>query len=223
MTTQTHAPSARPTARSARLRRLVAVGSLAPLLAVAACSGDEPITTQGRVATQSSTAGDATAAPTTSAPTTGATTPAEATGPTETVLKLEMRDPGLGHVVKPLRMVRNAAWPEGNPLGEANFEIIAVEVEVTTGERYSASVLPWMFALSTRKNTRVAPTTEFGKLLGDPLPTVLRNKIKKGWLYYKVDRGSGSAVMLQLKRPEYRISTTGKTVPAAIFSVSLSQ
>jgi hypothetical protein len=220
MTTQTHAPSARPTTRSARLRRLVAIGSLTPLLAVAACSGDEPITTQGRVSTQSSTADGSTALPTTSAST---TTPDEASGPTETALKLEIRDPGLGHVVKPLRMVRNAAWPEGNPVGEESFEIIAVEVEVTTGKRYSASVLPWMFALTTTKNTRVAPTTEFGKLLGDPLPTVPRNKIRKGWLYYKVDRGSGSAVMLQLKRPEYRISTTGKTVPPAIFSVSLSK
>lgn len=223
MTTQTHAPSARPTTRAARLRRLVAVGSLAPLLAVTACSGDEPITTQGRVSTQSSTASDSTAAPTSSAATTTATTPAEATGPTVTALKLEMRDPGLGHVVKPLRMVRNATWPEGNPVGEESFEIIAVEVEVTTGTRYSAAVLPWMFAVTTTKNSKVASTTEFGKLLGDPLPTVQRSQTRKGWIYFKVDRGSGSAVTLHFKRPEYRITTTGKTLPATTFAVALSK
>lgn len=223
MTTQTHAPSARPTTRSARLRRLVAVGSLTPLLALAACSGDDPITAQGRAGTEAGTTLVPTSTMSTMSTTSSTPTPTEAPEPTETALKLQLKDPGLGHVAKPLRMVRNAAWPEGNPVGEANFEIIAVELEVTAGTRFSASVVPWMFALSTTKNTRLAPTTEFGKLLGEPLPTVLRNETKKGWLYFKVDRGSGSAVMLQLKRPEYKISTTGKTLPPAIFSVSLSK
>lgn len=219
MTTHNDAPDARPIPRTARLRRIVAVGALAPLLAVAACSGDDPITAQRPNSTQASTADTSTAEPTT----TTTTTTAETSEPTETALNVQIKDPGLGHVVKVLRMVRNAEWPEGNPVGEENFEIIAVEVEVTTGTRFSASVLPWMFALSTTKNTRLAPTAEFGELLGDPLPTVLRGETKKGWLYYEADRGSGTAVMLQLKRPEYKISTTGKTLPAAIFSASLSK
>jgi hypothetical protein len=126
-------------------------------------------------------------------------------------------------VITPIRMVRNATWPAGNPVAEASFEIIAVEVQVATGSRYSASVQPWMFSLSTTKNSRTPPTTEFGQLLGTPLPAVNRAERKTGWLYFKVDRGSGSAITLFLKRPEYKVSTTGKILPASSVSVVLAK
>lgn len=219
MTTHQHAPSARPTRRPAALRRLVAVGVLAPLLAVAACSADDPITAQRRAASQASTGGStgATATPETSR------TTADTSKPVETALKVQLKDTDLGHVVTPIRMVRNATWPAGNPVAEASFEIIAIEVQVATGSRYSASVQPWMFSLSTTKNRRTAPTTEFGELLGAPLPAVNRAEKKKGWLYFKVDRGSESTITLFLKRPEYKVSTTGKTLPAKSFSVVLAK
>lgn len=227
MTTQTHASSARPTARSARLRRLVAVGSLAPLLAVAACSGDEPITTQGRVSTQSSTAGDSTAAPTTSAATPaatapGTTTPGEATGPTETALKVQIKDPQLGHVVNATKVVRNVPWPDGNPVSEDSFEIIAVEVTWKAGSRYSAALHPWMLTLATTKTPYAVTTTEFGSLKGTPLVAVARNMERSGWVYFKVDRGSGSTVKLSLQRPDYKVSTTGKTLPRHTFTATLT-
>jgi hypothetical protein len=198
----------------------VAVGVLAPLLAVAACSADDPITAQRRAASQGSTAGSTGAAATT--PETPTTT-ADASKPVETALKVQLKDTDLGHVVTPIRMVRNATWPAGNPVAEASFEIIAIEVQVATGSRYSASVQPWMFSLSTTKNRRTAPTTEFGELLGAPLPAANRAEKKKGWLYFKVDRGSESTVTLFLKRPEYKVSTTGKTLPAKSFSVVLAK
>jgi hypothetical protein len=189
------------------------------LLAIAACSADDPITAQRRAASQASTADSTGGAAT---PDTPATTAAPSK-PTETVLKVQLKDADLGHAVAPLRMVRNATWPEGNPVAEASFEIIAVEVQVATGSRYSASIQPWMFSLSTTKSRRTAPTTEFGDLLGTPLPAVNRAEKKKGWLYFKVDRGSESTVTLFLKRPVYKISTTGKTLPAKSFSVVLAK
>jgi hypothetical protein len=222
MTTQTHASSARPTTRSARLRRLVAVGSLAPLLAVAACSGDEPITTQGRVSTQASAAGGSTAAPTTSASTTTATTPGEATGPTETALKVQIKDPQLGHLVTATKLVRDVPWPEGNPVGEESFEIIAVEVTWKAGSRYSAALYPWMLTLGTTKTPYAVTTTEFGSLRGTPLVAVARNIERSGWVYFKVDRGSDSTVTLSLQRPDYKVSTTGKTLPRHTFTATLT-
>ncbi len=221
MTTQTHAPSARPTTRPARLRRLVAVGSLAPLLALAACSGDEPITSQGRAATGAATAAS-TAETTASESTT--TTPTTTAKPTATTspLKVVINDPQLGHFITPTKLVRNVPWPAGNPVSEENFEIVALEVQLKAGTRYSADLAPWMLSVTTDKTKFATATTEFGTLLGPPLATALRGKTTTGWVYFKVDRGSGSAVSLHVNRPEYKVSTTGKTIPRRLFTAHLS-
>jgi hypothetical protein len=219
MTTQTHAPSARPTPRSARLRRLAAVSALAPLLAVAACSGDEPITAQRRAATQAATGGS------TGQPTTESATTTTATGkPTATTqaIKAVINDPQLGHFITPTKLVRNVPWPAGNPVGEENFEIVAVEVQLKAGVRYSADLAPWMLSITTDKTKFATTTTEFGNLLGPALVSATRGKTTKGWVYFKVDRGSGSTVTLHVNRPEYKVSTTGKTIPRRLFSVGLS-
>lgn len=220
MTTQTHAPSARPTPRSARLRRFVAVGALAPLLAAAACSGDEPITAQRRAASQAAT-GASTGLPATESTTTTATPTGKPTATTKPV-KAVINDPQLGHFITPTKLVRNVPWPAGNPVGEENFEIVAVEVQLKAGTRYSADLAPWMLSITTDKTKFATTTTEFGTLLGPPLATALRGKTTAGWVYFKVDRGSGSAVTLHVNRPEYKVSTTGKTIPRRLFSVGLS-
>lgn len=224
MTTQMHAPSARPTTRSARLRRLVAVGSLAPLLALAACSGDEPITTQGRAASQTAEGSTAPAAGSTDTSSTSSATntPTAKPSATTTALKVVINDPQLGHFVTPTKLVRNVPWPAGNPVGEQNFEIIALEVQLKAGTRYSADLAPWMLSITTDKTKFATATTEFGTLLGPPLATALRGKTTTGWVYFKVDRGSGSAVSLHVNRPEYKVSTTGKTIPRRLFTAHLS-
>jgi hypothetical protein len=207
----------------------VAVGSLAPLLAVAACSGDEPITTQGRVSTQSSTAGGTTTggpgeaqAPSAES-STMATPTMTATGPLWRTANVSIKDPAMGHTITALQVVRNIPWPAGNPVAEESFEIIAVRLEVTAGSRYSAEVNPWLFTLDT-SNTRYAQTTtEFGTLLGGPLQTTKRAEKRSGWIYFKVNKGSGSRLQLNHHRPDYTVSTTGKSIPRQTFSVELAK
>jgi hypothetical protein len=190
----------------------VAVGVLAPLLAVAACSADDPITAQRPTATQA----DTTAAPTATSTTT------KKDGPAETPLKVEFKDPDLGHVIKVLRIVRHVPWPAGNPIAESTFEIIAIEVQWTAGSRYSADLSPDQLRLWTTKSTSGASaTTEFGNLKGPALPLTQRAETKKGWVYYKIDLGSESQVSLHYHRPEYLVKTTNKLLPARIIRVTL--
>lgn len=221
MTTQTHAPSARPTTRSARLRRLVAVGSLAPLLALAACSGDDPITAQGRPSTQGggSTAGTAGAAGSTTTATPSSAPEATAT---TTPLKVVIKDAELGHTVTATQLVRNVPWPDGSPVGKSSFEIVALEITWKAGSRYSADLRPWMLTLATPETPYAVTTPEFGSLLGTPLVAVARNMERSGWVYFKVDRDSGSKVTLSLHRPDYKISTTGKSLPRKTFTATLA-
>lgn len=214
-----HAPSARPTAPSMRLRRLVAVAALAPLLAVAACSGDDAITTQTPAGASTGAAG---AGSTSTAQPDSTESPGAAA--TSTAVKAVITDPQLGHTVTATRLVRNVPWPEGNPVGEASFEIVAVEVKWKAGTRYSADLRPWMLTLGTDKTPYAVTTTEFGTLpgTGKPLVPVARGQERSGWVYFKVDRGSGSKVTLSLQRPEYKVSTTGKSMPRRSFSATLA-
>lgn len=218
MSTHTHAPSARTTAPLKRLRRLVAIGALTPLLAVSACSGDDPITAQ-TPAGASTGAADNGSTGTAATEATGATASPTATA---TAIKAVITDPQMGHSVTATKLVRNVPWPEGNPVGEASFEIVAVEIKWKAGARYSADLRPWMLTLSTSKTPYAVTTTEFGALQGTPLVAVARNMERTGWVYFKVDRGSGSKVTLSLQRPEYKISTTGKTLPRKTFTAALA-
>lgn len=215
MSTHTHAPRACTTAPTQRLRRLVAIGALAPLLAVSACSGDDPITAQTPAAAS-------TGAPDTGSTASESTEATAAPTATTTPIKAVITDPEMGHIVTATKLVRNVPWPEGNPVGEASFEIVAVEVTWKAGTRYSADLRPWMLTLSTSKTPYAVTTTEFGALQGNPLVAVARTMERSGWVYFKVDRGSGSKVSLSLQRPEYKVSTTGKTLPRKTFTANLA-
>ena len=217
-------PPAAPRGRSTGPRRLAAALLVAPLVALAACSGEEPITATTMAPTTedvSTTTEGTTSEATTSEATEVTPAPAEAS-PTTKGLSVQIKDPVLGHVIKPQQMVRNVPWPEGNPVGEASFEIIAIEVEITAGSRYTATLGRGLLRLSTSTSKDTAVTTEFDDLLGKPLPNASRGETTKGWIYYKVDRGSGSDVTLTYKRPEYEVSTTDKAIPAKSFSAKLS-
>lgn len=217
MTTHTPAPSPRQNRRNAPLRRLAIVGVLAPLLALAACSGDDPISPTGQSTTQD--AATSTPAATDTAPVTSASAPLP--GPTDRAVSVVLKDPVLGHTIKAVRLVRNVRWPAGHPVSEQSFEIVAVQVQVTAGSRYSADVQPSMITIGTGGPGYTRPTTEFGNLKGAPLATAKRGKTTKGWLYYKIPRGTGAKLILMFHRPAYKVSTTGKSIPAKVLTTAL--
>lgn len=217
MSTHKTALRTRPSTPLMRVRRLVAAVALTPLLAVAACSDDGSTSTPGGASTGAQSAGSTEGAQSTG--TTGAKPSA-----TAQAVKAVITDPVLGHKVTATKLVRNVPWPAGNPVGEASFEIVAVEITWKAGSRYSADLRPWMLTLTTDKTPYAVTTTEFGTLpgTGKPLVAVARDQERSGWVYFKVDRGSGSKVTLSLQRPEYKISTTGKTLPRRTFSATLT-
>ena len=219
MTTHITVPSARPNRRRVPLRALAAAGALAPLLALVACSGDGPIAPTSQAATTQDVA--------TTTPEATDTTPVTQTttalpGPTEKAVSVVLKDPVLGHTIKALRLIRNVPWPAGHPVSEQSFEIVAVEYQVTAGSRYSADVQPGMITLSTGGPAYTRPTTEFGNLKGAPLATAKRGKTTKGWLYYKIPRGQGAKLVIMFHRPAYKVSTTGKSIPAKVLRTDLT-
>ncbi|MGN6751533.1 MAG: hypothetical protein ACTHJJ_03165 [Intrasporangium sp.] len=217
-------PSARP-ARShpARrgLRTAAAVVAVAPFLALAACSGEAPITSA--TATTAPETG-ATAAPTGGETATGAPTTATTPGPSPTTLttKGSIKDDVLGHVITPAKVVVNLPWPDNHPIAAEHFELVGVEVKVQAGSRYSANVTPDMFALKTSSPDPVPATNEFKGALGKELATVNRGKTGSGWLIFKVEKGSTTALELRFNRPAYDVKTTDKTIPAKSFSLKLT-
>jgi hypothetical protein len=226
---KTSAPAhARPsTASGARLRRLAVVGLVAPVVALAACSGESPVTADPTApagttpaATSSSTASTTTAPTTTAAPTTAA--PAKYSTRT---IKAVIKDPQLGHTITALRVSRNLPFPKNQPVGAEAFEIVGVKVEFAAGSRYSASLDPKMLTLiATSPKQNVAPTAEFGKAYkADPLLTTKRDDRDRGWVFFKVDKGTTSTLRLAFNRPAYAVSTTDKNIPAKTFSVVLTK
>ncbi|WP_156415391.1 hypothetical protein [Terrabacter sp. Soil811] len=226
---KTSAPATtRPsTASGARLRRLAVVGLVAPVVALAACSGESPVTADPTApagttpaATSTSTTSTTTAAPTTAAPTTAA--PVKYS--TRTV-KAVIKDPQLGHTITAMRVSRGLPFPKNQPVGAEAFEIVGVKVEFAAGSRYSASLDPKMLTLiATNPKQNVAPTAEFGKAYkADPLLTTKRDERDRGWVFFKVDRGTTTALRLAFNRPAYAVSTTDKNIPAKTFSVVLTK
>ncbi|WP_157623005.1 hypothetical protein [Terrabacter sp. Root181] len=226
---KTSAPAhARPlTASGARLRRLAVVGLVAPVVALAACSGESPVTADPTApagttpaATSSSTASTTTAPTTTAAPTSAA--PAKYSTRT---IKAVIKDPQLGHTITALRVSRNLPFPKNQPVGAEAFEIVGVKVEFAAGSRYSASLDPKMLTLvAARPKQNVAPTAEFGKAYkADPLLTTKRDDRDRGWVFFKVDKGTTSTLRLAFNRPAYAVSTTDKNIPAKTFSVVLTK
>lgn len=227
MKTSAPATTSPSTASGARLRRLAVVGLVAPVVALAACSGESPVTADPTApagttpaATSTSTTSTTTAAPTTAAPTTAA--PVKYS--TRTV-KAVIKDPQLGHTITAMRVSRGLPFPKNQPVGAEAFEIVGVKVEFAAGSRYSASLDPKMLTLiATNPKQNVAPTAEFGKAYkADPLLTTKRDERDRGWVFFKVDKGTTTALRLAFNRPAYAVSTTDKNIPAKTFSVVLTK
>lgn len=203
------------------IRRLVTVCAVAPLLALAACSGGEPITsTTAPAAPTKAATSTATGPATTTSATTSTTTPAAA--PTRLKPKGKITDDVLGHVITPTKIIVGLPWPEASPVGEEHFDIVGVEVKVVAGKRYSATVTPAMFTLKTASGDPVPYTNEFNGKLGKELGTVKRGATQTGWLLFKVEKGNTSSLQLQFNRPSYQVSTTDKSIKAKTFSLPLA-
>ncbi|WP_374970347.1 hypothetical protein [Terrabacter sp. BE26] len=227
MKTSALIPARPSTASGARLRRLATVGLVAPVVALSACSGGSPGAADATASTPASTS-SATSS-TTTAPTTAAAAPATTQAPAQrsvsSTVNASIKDPTLGHTLTARRVVRNFSWPAGQPVGAKQFEIIGVWVTMQAGSRFSASLDPSMLALVAAKPAQtVTPTTEFGKRWGaTALKPAKRAQTTSGWVFFKVDRGTGSALRLAFNRPAYQVSTTGKKIPANSFSVVLTK
>ncbi|WP_343991630.1 hypothetical protein [Terrabacter terrae] len=226
MKTSALIPARPSTATGTRLRRLATVGLVAPVVALAACSGGSPVTADATASapasTSSATASTTTAPTTTAAPT---TTQAPAQRSVSSVVNASIKDPTLGHTLTARRVVRNFSWPAEQPVGAKQFEIVGVWVTMQAGSRFSASLDPSMLALVAAKPAQtVTPTTEFGKRWGaTALKPAKRAQTTAGWVFFKVDRGTGNALRLAFNRPAYQVSTTDKKIPANSFSVVLTK
>ncbi|WP_461047226.1 hypothetical protein [Terrabacter koreensis] len=110
-------------------------------------------------------------------------------------------------------------------MGAKQFEIVGVWVTLTAGSRYSASIDPAMLSLvASSPSQTVLPTNEFGGRFGATvLKPVKRTQRAAGWVFFKVDRGTTSALKLGFNRPAYQVSTTGKKLPAKTFTVVLTK
>ena len=216
--------SARPsTAPIARLRRLAVVGIAIPVLALAACSGEDPVTANPTVSTPTGTTpGTSTTTTTTVPTTTTATTPAQFSTKN---IKAVIKDPELGHTITALKISRNLPFPTNQPVGAEAFEIVGVKIEFEAGSRYSAALEPSMLSLiAADPKQDVAPTAEFGAAYkADPLTTAKRDKTERGWVFFKVDRGTTTALKLAYHRPAYEVSTTDKNIKAKTFTVVLTK
>ena len=228
--------TARPsTAPRARLRRLAVVGLVAPVVALAACSGEAAVTADptapaGATTTSPSSPATTSAQPTTTAPTTSATTSATTDAPptdkvSYTSVKAVIKDPDLGHTITAVRVARHLKWPSGQPVGAEQFEIVGVRLTASAGSRYSASVDPSMFSLiAADPKQTVTPTSEFTKRWNAiPLKSAKRSTTTSGWVFFKVNRGTTSALRLAFNRPAYQVSTTDKNIGAKTFSVVLTK
>jgi len=185
-----------------------------------------PATAASTTATSTST----TPAPPTTAPTTEKATPT--TPPPAAVEKVSykninavIKDPDLGHTITATRIARHLRWPSGQPVGAEQFEIVGVRVRFEAGTRYSATIDPSMLSLIAANPKQTVPsTTEFkGLWSAKDLTKATREQWSSGWVFFKVNRGTTSALTLAFNRPAYQVSTTDKNIPAKTFTVVLSK
>lgn len=221
---------ARPTTASGdRLRRLSVVGLLAPVVALAACSGESPVTADPTAPAGVTSSTTEAAATSTSPATAPPSTTSDAAAPVDKMvtktITATLKDPELGHTITARRLVRNLSWPSGQPVGAKQFEIVGVWVTLKAGSRYSASVDSSMLSLVAASPAQsVVPTSEFTKRWGATvLKPAKRSQTTAGWVFFKVDRGTTSALKLGFNRPAYQVSTTGKKLPAKSFNVVLTK
>jgi hypothetical protein len=211
-------PDHRPLGRRP-LRVLAVTAAVVPLLALAACSGEAPITNTTGTAPATSGAAPGATGPATTPSTTG-TTPAPS--PTTLKAKGSIKDDVLGHVITPTNVVVGLPWPENHPIAEEHFQLVGVEVKVVAGTRYSATVTPEMFTLKSSAPDAVPATNEFKGALGKELGTVKRGQTQTGWLIFKVEKGTASTLDLRFNRPAYDVKTTDKSIPAKTFTLKLT-
>ncbi|TQN46622.1 hypothetical protein FHX52_3350 [Humibacillus xanthopallidus] len=219
MKTLTRSSDAPSTTSRTRLRQLCAVALVVPALTLAACSGESAVTA------------DPTApATTTTAPATETATPT--TPPPAAVEKVSykninavIKDPDLGHTITATRIARHLKWPAGQPVGAEQFEIVGVRVRFEAGTRYSATLDPSMLSLIAANPKQTVPsTTEFKGLWSTKdLTKATREQWSSGWVFFKVNRGTTSALTLAFNRPAYQVSTTDKAINAKTFTVVLSK
>jgi hypothetical protein len=226
LTRRSDAPSTTP---GTRVRQLCAVAVVVPALTLTACSSESPVTADptAAAATASAAATTSTTPPTTSATPTG-TASTTATEPTSgprvnSAVVKTFTDRFMGHAVTVGTVSRDIPWPKGNPVSEDAFEIVGVYVRSKAGGRYSATIEPSMFALTTADKGLVEPTTQFGSTLGRPLGVAKRGGTSEGWLFFKVDRGAKAPLTLYLRRPAYAVSTTGATIPATRSGIQVAR
>ncbi|HET7801186.1 MAG TPA: hypothetical protein VFL38_12240, partial [Humibacillus xanthopallidus] len=228
MTRSSDAPS---TTSRTRLRQLCAVALVVPALTLAACSGESAVTADPTAPATSTGAATTTATTTTTtAPATGTATPT--TPPPAAVEKVSYKninavitDPDLGHTITATRIARHLKWPAGQPVGAEQFEIVGVRVRFEAGTRYSATLDPSMLSLIAANPKQTVPsTTEFKGLWSTKdLTTATREQWSSGWVFFKVNRGTTSALTLAFNRPAYQVSTTDKAINAKTFTVVLSK
>ena len=230
MKTSTTAPARPSTAFGPRLRTLLAVAVVAPTVALAACSGEPAVTADptapAGATTPAPSATTSTAAPTTSdVPTTSPSTSLPTVKPSTKVINAVINDPVLGHKITALKLARGLPFPANQPVGAEAFEIVGLKVRLEAGSRYSANLEPGMLSLiAVDPKQNVPPTGEFTKgFKVTPLVTAKRDDSTKGWIFFKVDRGTTSALRLAYNRPAYEVSTTDKNIPAKTMSVVLSK
>ena len=140
-------------------------------------------------------------------------------------LNAVIKDPDLGHTITATRLARHLKWPAGQPIGAEQFEIVGVRVTAAAGSRYSASIDPSMFSLiAADPKQTVTPTSEFtSRWNAAPLKSAKRSATTSGWVFFKINRGTTSALRLAFNRPAYAVKTTDKSIPAKTFSVVLTK
>jgi len=218
--------SARPsTASGTRLRRLSVIGlaGLVAPVALAACSGEPTVTA---APTAPSAAATAPATPTTTSETTTSSSPTVTATAlprrADRSIRQTIKDPVLGHTITATKLARNVPFPKGNPVAQENFELVGVYLVVDMGSRYTAPVDSTLFTLKTSSSPNVVPaTTEFNKSFGGPLQTGAREELRRGWVFFKLDRGWDGQLQLSFNRPAYAVSTTGQKIPAKTFTVKI--
>ena len=229
MKTLTRPSDAPSTTSRTRLRQLCAAAVVVPALALTACSGESAVTADPTAPATSA----ATSSATTSAPTEPTTEKAAATTPPPAAvekvsyknLNAVIKDPDLGHTITATRLARHLKWPAGQPIGAEQFEIVGVRVRFEPGKRYSATLEPSMLSLVASNPKQTVPATnEFkGLWSAKDLTTATRDKWSSGWVFFKVNRGTTSALTLAFNRPAYEVSTTDKNIKAKTFTVVLSK
>ena len=200
------------------------MGLVAPVVALAACSGESPVTADPTAPTGSATTPASPSGTTSGAPEPTSTATATAAAKRTTVsVNATLKDPILGHSFRVLKVSRNMPWPAGNPVSAANFEIVGVYLKVDTGDRYSATVAPSMFTLRAFPSKRpVQATSEFDKVFKGSLARVTaRNETRSGWVFFKMDKGAAGTFALGFHRPAYVVSTTDKAIPTNAYLVTI--